>query len=387
MTNTEKFFVECVKKGIKGEQVDALPETLDYSQFYKLCKSQSMTVAVLKALENVKDVLMPEFWATMKRSARRRIMRDVQSQYDVETVLTALEERGLKHMPLKGYHLKKLYPSTDMRYTSDCDVLIDVAQLKEVRAVVEELGLQTERRDEHHDIVYYPVTRTVLELHKCIFVGPLESYFGVGFERAHLKAGTKACYEMSPEDFYISILGHSAYHFAESAGVGIRHVADVYVYRKAYELDYAYLDTELAKCGLLQFKNAFEKLADYFFEDGEADEFTQLLAQHVLESSVLANEDKKAAAEVAANADGNDEKARKKSVWRKIFLPTEQMQFSYPILKKAIWLLPLFHVVRWVQVLFTRPKAIKQLKGYNTVATDDLARMKELRNGLGINNL
>ena len=109
MTNTEKFFVECVKKGIKGEQVDALPETLDYSQFYKLCKSQSMTVAVLKALENVKDVLMPEFWATMKRSARRRIMRDVQSQYDVEAVLTALEERGLKHMPLKGYHLKKLY--------------------------------------------------------------------------------------------------------------------------------------------------------------------------------------------------------------------------------------------------------------------------------------
>ena len=138
---------------------------------------------------------------------------------------------------------------------------------------------------------------------------------------------------------------------------------------------------------MLQFKNAFEKLADYFFDDGDGDEFTKLLAKHVLESSVLANEDKKAAAEVAANADGGEKKARKKSVWRKIFLPTEQMKFSYPVLKKAIWLLPLFHVVRWVQVLFTRPKAIKQLKGYNTVATDDLARMKELRNGLGINNL
>ena len=387
MTNTEKFFVECVKKGIKGEQVEALPEALDYTQFYRLCKSQSMTVAVFKALESVKGELLPEFWATMKRSARRRIMRDVQSQYDVEAVLTALEERGLKYMALKGYHLKKLYPSTDMRYTSDCDILIDVAQLKEVRALVDELGLKTARRDEHHDIVYYPITRTVLELHKCIFVGPLGKYFGIGFEKAHLKTGTKACYEMTPEDFYISILGHSAYHFAESAGVGIRHLTDVYLYRKAYALDYAYLDAELAKCGLLQFKNAFEKLADYFFDDGDGDEFTKLLAKHVLESSVLANEDKKAAAEVAANADGGEKKARKKSVWRKIFLPTEQMKFSYPILKKAIWLLPLFHVVRWVQVLFTRPKAIKQLKGYNTVATDDLARMKELRNGLGINNL
>ena len=33
MTNTEKFFVECVKKGIKGEQVEALPEALDYHNF------------------------------------------------------------------------------------------------------------------------------------------------------------------------------------------------------------------------------------------------------------------------------------------------------------------------------------------------------------------
>ena len=62
-------------------------------------------------------------------------------------------------MPLKGYHLKKLYPSTDMRYASDCDVLIDVAQLKTVRALVDELGLATKRHDEHHDIVYYPVLK------------------------------------------------------------------------------------------------------------------------------------------------------------------------------------------------------------------------------------
>lgn len=391
MTNTEKFFVECVKRGIKGEYIDSIPEGLDYKQFYRLCASHSMSVIVFKALEKVTDNLLPQFLTALQRSVHRHVMLDVQSEYDINTVLKAFEEHGLKYMPLKGYHLKKLYPSTDMRYASDCDVLIDTSQLKEVRALIAELGLETKRYDEHHDIVYYPQTKTIFELHKTIFVGPLEKYFGVGnkgFEKARLKEGYQYFYEMDPEIFYISVLGHSAYHFAESAGVGIRHLTDIYLYRKAYTLNEEYLNAELEKCGLLQFKNEFEKVAEYFFEDAQADEFTVKLAKHILESSLFANMDKKSASDVASNVGKHSEKkAKRKTFWCKVFLPTEQMKFSYPVLKKAIWLLPVFHVVRWFQVLFTRPKAIKQLKEYGEVKNEDLQYMKEIRSGLGIEYL
>lgn len=391
MTNTEKFFVECVKKGIQEGKIECIPDGLDYKKFYNLCASHSMSVVVFKALEGVKDKLLPQFLAALQRSVHRHVMLDVQSEYDIATVLTAFEEHGLKYMPLKGYHLKKLYPSTDMRYTSDCDVLIDVEQLREVRALVDELGLATKRHDEHHDIVYYPETKTIFELHKTIFVGLLEQYFGVenkGFEGAHVKDGYRYFYEMDRERFYISVLAHSAYHFAEAAGVGIRHLTDIYLYRKAYALDEAYLNAELGKCGLLQFKNAFEKVAAYFFDDADADGFTLKLAAHILESSLLANEGKKSASDVAAHAgETDDKKAKSKSVWRKIFLPTEQMKFSYPVLKKHIWLLPIFHVVRWAQVLFTRPEAIGQLKKMKDVEENDLAYMKEIRRGLGIERL
>jgi hypothetical protein len=318
-------------------------------------------------------------------------MLDVQSEYDTKTLLSAFEERGIKHMPLKGYHLKKLYPTTDMRYASDCDVLIDVEQIKEVRAVVEELGLITKRYDEHHDIVYFPKTKTVIELHKTIFVGALEQYFGVGnkgFEIASLREGCKYFYEMNREIFYVSILAHSAYHFAKGAGVGIRHITDIYLYRRAYELDEAYLNSELEKCGLLQFKNEFEKVAEFLLGDGEANEFTKKLAKHIIESSLLENEEKKSASDVAANTvDGKENKARKKTFWRKVFLPTEQMKFLFPVLKKAVWLLPFFHVVRWLKVIFTRPKAIGKLKSFRDVKSQDLAHMNEIQGRLGIKHL
>ena len=61
VTNTEKFFVECIKRGIKDEKIVDIPEGLDYKQFYNLCASHSMSVVVFKALENVKEKLLPQF--------------------------------------------------------------------------------------------------------------------------------------------------------------------------------------------------------------------------------------------------------------------------------------------------------------------------------------
>lgn len=387
MNDTQKFFVRCVGAGIKGESVLAVPQNLDYKQLYKLCIEHSMSVVVFKALEQVKANLMPNFVNALEYSAKRHVVLDVQSNHDVQTLLTAFEENGIKHMPLKGYHIKKLYPSTDMRYTSDCDVLIDVAQLKRIRELVNELGLQTKRQDEHHDVVYFPQTKSIIELHKTLFVGKLDEYFGT-FERATLKEGSKYFYRLSHEDFYASILAHSAYHFAKNAGVGIRHVADVYLYKKAYGLDYDYLDKELEKCNLLQFKNRFESLADYFFSNAEPDEFTLALAEHVISSSVLANDGKKVASDVVAlGQSASGKRAKKRTFWRTLFPKKEQMQFSYPVLKKAVWLLPIFYVIRWVQVLFTRPDRLNKLKQINKASSEDLASMQALRSGLGITEI
>lgn len=391
MTNTEKFFVECVKRGIKGEKIDCIPGGLDYQRFWGLCAAHSMSVAVVRALEAVKDRLPPKLLSALETSFYRHLTYDVQSERDVTRLLSAFEERGFRYMPLKGYYLKKLYPSSDMRYASDFDILIDVSQLSEIRAAYNELGLLTVRYDEHHDMVYYPGTNTLFELHKTMFVGPLENYFGIedkGFCGTHIKEGYRFFHEMDKEKFYISLLAHSAHHFAGSAGVGIRHLADIYLYRKAYTLDEEYLEAELSKCGLKKFKDEFEKAAFFLFDDGASPEpFTERLLLHILNSSVLANREKKSASDVLATGKSDHKKAQKKAFWQKIFLPTEQMRFQFPILKKAIWLLPVFHVVRWAKVIFTRPKAIGQLKEFREVSREEVAYMKDLRSGLGIEQL
>ena len=390
MTNTEKFFVECVKRGIKSEKIEFVPGGLDYRQLYNLCAAHSMSVLVLRAVEAVKDKLPPKVLTALERAAYRHLTYDVQSERDVTRLLSAFEERGFRYMPLKGYHLKKLYPSSDMRYASDFDILIDASRLKGLRKFLKEYGLKTMRRDEHHDIVYHPENKTVFELHKTIFVGAFEEYFGVkekGFDGAHVKEGYQFFYEMDKEKFYVSILAHSAQHFATGAGVGIRHLTDIYLYRKTYPLDEEYLNEELKKCGLKRFKEEFEKVACFFFDDAAPEPFTEKLAEHILGSTILANSKKKIASDVVSTGESEYKNAQKKAFLCKVFLPTEQMKFQFPILKKAIWLLPFFHIVRWIKVIFTRPRSVGQLKEFSEVSSDDIAYMKDLRSGLGIEKI
>ncbi|MBR1676728.1 MAG: nucleotidyltransferase family protein, partial [Clostridia bacterium] len=235
---------------------------------------------------------------------------------------------------------------------------------------------------------YVPETKPVFEFHKCIFEGSLKETFGNGFDRAKLKEGYKYFYELPPEDFYISILGHSAYHFAHGGGVGIRHVIDVYLYKKTYKFDDEYLERELEKCGLTKFRKQFEKLADYLFADGEGDEFTEKLADYVLDSSVLGNEDKKQASDIVSNnSDSKIKSAKLKTLLKLIFPPFKTMKGYYPILKTLPILLPFCYVARLFAVIIKRPQSIKKIRKITNATNVEINEVKEIRDKLGLENL
>ena len=384
----KKFMIKGIQLVLNYAGPIEIDKDFNYTELYRCCIQHSVSVIVFEALKDFKTELPEKFYNALKQKAQQEIVKDIQGSYDVETVISAFEENGIKFLPLKGYYLKKLYPKSEMRYATDYDILIDEKQIDKVHEVAKSLGMVLKQKGDHHDIFYFPETKTVFEFHKSIFEGNLKETFGNGFDRAKLKDGYKYFYELPPEDFYISILGHSAYHFAHGGGVGIRHVIDVYLYKNAYKFNDEYLERELEKCGLTDFRNHFEKLANYFFADGEGDEFTEKLADYVLDSSIFGNENKKQTSDIVSNnGDNKIKSAKSKTLLKLIFPPFKTMKGYYPILKTLPILLPFCYVSRWLTIIIKRPKSIKKI-GEITKATDmEIYEVQEMRDKLGINNI
>lgn len=384
----KSFFIESVKITICNDTLRSVDKGQKFKDIYALCGKHSVNVIVFEALKNFKDELPENFYNALKQKAQQDIIKDIQGSYDVETVISAFEENGVKFIPLKGYYLKNLYPKSEMRYATDYDVLIDEKQIDKVHEVAKSLGMVLKQKGDHHDIFYFPETKTVFEFHKSIFEGSLKATFGNGFDRAKLKDGYKYFYELPPEDFYILILGHSAYHFAHGGGVGIRHVIDVYLYKKSYKFNDKYLEREIEKCGLTDFRKQFEKLADYLFADCDGDEFIEKLTDYILGSSVLGNADKKQASDIVANtASEKYKRAKRKTLTQLIFPPFKTMKGYYPILKNLPILLPFCYIVRWVTVIIKRPKSLKKIKKITSASEQDLSEIKVIRDKLGLKNL
>jgi hypothetical protein len=385
---TEKFFVLCVKKGIVGETVTETPKDVDYQKLYKLCHEHVMSVAVFLALKEVFGALPVDFYQKLKKSASYLIMHDERIRHDTEKVIDVLEKSGVKYMPLKGYYLKPLYFESAMRYASDCDILIDVKELGKVREVLINLGLKIKKQDEHHDVFYFPESSSAFEIHKLLFVGGFEKYFGEGFYRAEPSEIKGGLYKLSDEDFYMTLIAHTAYHFLHSAGFGLRHLTDLYLFRNSKSLNYEYLNSELKKIGLEKFNEELVKLINFFFEDGKREEFTIKLAKHVLNSKVLENTEKKTATEIVLNSKLNEKSgAKRRTILRILFPKKKSMQFSYPVLKKAVFLLPVFYVVRWFEVLIFRPKNVKRLKRVKCVEDREIFEVSEMHKSLGLDKI
>lgn len=386
MTATEKFLVQCLKCALKKEKIKQIPAGVDFKALFLASVQHSVVVMLYYALEDVFSSTPEVFQQSVQMAVLKSIKKSERINYDQKQILNALENSKIEHLPLKGYYIKKLYPTTEMRYASDVDILIKPSTVKKVHKVFASLGYVKQKNDTHHDVYYNPNTKTIFEMHKSLFAHELNKHFNKEFEKASLVEGTNYLYNYNASDLFISVICHYAYHFKESAGVGLRALCDIIVILEEYKtvLDYNYINSYFEKCGVKTFYNEFIKLIDYLFYDKPCSEFTIVLAEYVFSCSLLENEKYAAVNTITKEQEKEEKKAKNKAIVRKIFPKKEAIYYLYPWTKKVKILLPLGYVARWLHVIFKKPKRMKVLFSINNVSKEEYEKMKYIKSGLGL---
>ena len=372
--------ISLIKAAIAGEGV-SLPADFDLGLVLDTAKQHQISGMLYHGAVNCgfheTAPAMQTLFAALCRSV---IISEMQTK-EVDVVCQAFSENGIDHMPLKGTVLRKIYPQAHMRLMSDADILIKTEQYGRIRPIMEALGF-SETVESDHDYVWKK-SGMVIELHKRLMPSYNKDYFAYyrdGWKLGVLSGEAPHRYTMRPEDQMIYLFTHFAKHY-RSGGIGIRHLTDLYIYRKTVgELDEAYIKAELERLGTYDFYINILETVNVWFGDGTPNEKTDFITDTIFQSGAYGQAPRRKIAEtVLLKRNRSLIKSEKQQYMLRMLFPNmNNMTFHYSFLKKVPFLLPVMWIVRLFRIaLFKREKARSFYAYMENISARDISDYKE----------
>lgn len=382
MTPESQLLLATTRIAVTGSKV-TLDLNVDWNAFLKLARQHNLCGLAYDGLKKsdadlqtvpdaILDVLHNDYFYAICQSVRMDALRS--------NLEKGLQQRQVPHIFLKGAVLKFNYPSSALRTMGDLDVLARIEDYPAIDDLAEELGGVHHDGDGNHRIFQFPGGLKV-EFHPNLLHpdSPVGTQINPGWQYAKPFEGYSM--ELTEEGFYLHIICHMAGHFA-AAGVGIRLLLDIWVFQNLRKepIDRAFVEQELERCGLLEFTQNVEALAQMWFGDGEGSPLLEELGEYVISSGIYGTHDQLMLNAVSL-ADGSSISA----FMKRAFYSRQEMEGRFPWLKGRPWLLPIAWCIRAVRVLFKRTGLLKTwIEDTSAVSKDAASQQRELLKSFGI---
>jgi len=371
LIKTKEYLLKAVGAVINSGEIPKMPEGINARLLLELIVKNSLQAIGYLALKE-QDF---EYNDRLERSYRTVVAREISQQAETDRIKKDFSENGIDFMFLKGSHLKKLYPSPELRFMADTDVLVRSGDVEKAKKILLSHGFE-QINDNGKDVAFTKKPFLTVELHNTLFI---EEYYMYGYflsvwDRAVKTDGHE--YAMTDSDMYIYTVAHLAEHFT-TGGACFRPTMDVYLMRKKMsdKLDFPYIEKEFEKLSLEDFAKKIEAAAEHMFAGGEAKESLEVTENFIVLGPPVKNTG-------IASADGK-ERSKAQTLLRSLFPPLKQMKLVFPVLKKAPVLLPLLWIVRLFERMFDK-KARKKLSKIKSADKNDLEVMDRIYRESGI---
>lgn len=325
--------------------------------FISLSTHHSLTALLYKALLETSTDVDPKYLKKLEQHYLANIRKMVLFEQERKELYKYLNDNQIDFLPLKGIVIKDYYPDVNAREFADNDILFK-GKDKLIKKYFVDHGYIVELFKKSNHDVYLKKPCLNYEMHRSLFgeTGDNEhivQYFSNYMDKAPIKEGYE--HYLSLEDFYIYFTAHTYKHF-HIAGCGIRTLVDYYLFLNANKLDYAYVDEELKKLGLLDFSKEISTLSMKLFDEVPLDDKEKEILLFISSSGTYGTLENRV-------EKGIKEKGRFKYFISRIFPPYRFYKTAYPWAYKTVILIPIAWMMRCIRVLFKNPRsAAKEIK-------------------------
>jgi hypothetical protein len=322
-----------------------LPEKdkeLSWAHVLCMAKNHSVLGIVFSVFEEVLKKELPEdVFALCQREVSIANAKHIAQVAEFSEISRKFTKAGVYFMPLKGYHIKNLYPSPELRTMNDIDVLVFPAYVDAAKSILLDSGYEFCGGGMVHD-VYKKLPFLEVEVHKILS----SAWKNYRFEESLPNGENEHFRLMNPEDFFIFLLYHSVKHH-NAGGCGLRTVFDISLVKKHIlkDADIGALENRIKELGLWDFYSkvcALEKF--WFFGDPANDELLEF-ELYTVSGGTYGTKVNYVSKEI--------KNGEVRFFFLRLFPPYSFMKKAFPVLEKAPFLLPIFHVWRLTKSIFT----------------------------------
>ena len=358
MNQWNNAVINAINLCLNGKKVLPQQGKADVKELFAIAKKQALANIVYCGLKNDGGYSTEELHA-LGEYAEVCTFQYLRQEQELLRLCTALKEKKIRFVLLKGSRLRMFYPSPELRSSCDIDILTDAPD-ETIFVTMKSLGYQYKIDDETTLIFENPPLVTV-EMHRYLFDDRLSfhGYFDSVWDRVlPSEDGSSECF-LTEEDFYLYMIAHLVKHFTRY-GCGLRPLLDLYLYeRGAGDLcDFEAAEKKLEDLDLLHFTKEMRALLNKWFETGELTEEDEELTDYLIQSGVYGSEltNRVNRARHSSSVRG----AKLRALLRNVFPPLRIMRPLYPRLLRCPAFLPVAWIMRLFRVLFNDNKKSKK---------------------------
>lgn len=377
--------MEYIYAALFGKEISERTKQADAAELYTISRKNAVAGVVYNGIRKSGTVIEETVTAGYNKEADKGLFVYAMQSQQLATLSKLFQKEKIPFLVLKGSRMRDLYPSPELRTSTDIDILVQGEDDRLIQ-LMKSLGY-TYEKDSGTTLNFRFGAAIEVELHRHLFDDALSfhGYFDSIWDRVQLKDGWKYQYVMSEEDFFANMIAHFAKHFSRY-GCGIRNAVDIAVYLKnapkSFDLDRA--ETILKKIGLYPFEQRVLQL----IHSWETDKWTEeeiALTSYILGCGLFGTKKSTAAHSLLAS---KNKHARQKKLFSHIFPSYEIMSRLYPALKKCPILLPLCWIARGFRLLFMgRDRIRSTLKLYSQVDEATLEETKGIMQLMHLENV
>ncbi|MEG2350108.1 MAG: nucleotidyltransferase family protein [Hungatella sp.] len=339
--------------------------TLDWRELFYLAEYHDVTNLAFYTIMGLPDSV-PQIWKDrFSKIFRKWVTINTVQEKEVRLFTDAMEEEKISFLVMKDWMMKRYYLQADMRAVDCIAFLIKPKDEEATKELMYELGYRCEGIDSYGTMHYDKVNGCRITIYQKLFVenAKIYAYFAKIWRRAQPIGGYSSRHALGIDDFYIYLIADTCEAYA-CGEVDIRYIMDIHLYLKKHKatLNRVYIDTELGGLELLKLARYLEEVGDLWFGvyEGVEPRICKDVEEYILTKGCYGRETSIMLCPMIQDREiWKIRAARRERIYhclRWCFPPAAQMKVQFSVLNKISWLLPLFWMVRLLQLFYLKVK-------------------------------